>query len=123
MTTDIAEDKKARAQAWFEGLRDKIVAEFVAIEREYTTGRHSELAPGTFVRTPTKRSNEDGSEAGGGLMSVMHGRVFEKVGVNTSTVNGTLSPEAAKTLGASSDDRRFWASSISLIAHMRSPHV
>ena len=123
MTTDIAEDKKARAQAWFEGLRDKIVAEFEAIEREYTTGRHSDLAPGTFVRTPTKRSNEDGSEAGGGLMSVMHGRVFEKVGVNTSTVNGTLSPEAAKTLGASSDDRRFWASSISLIAHMRSPHV
>jgi coproporphyrinogen III oxidase len=123
MTTDLAEDKKARAQAWFEGLRDKIVAEFEAIEREYTAGRHSELAPGTFVRTPTKRSNEDGSEAGGGLMSVMHGRVFEKVGVNTSTVNGTLSPEAAKTLGASGDDRRFWASSISLIAHMRSPHV
>jgi coproporphyrinogen III oxidase len=120
---DEADDRKARAQAWFEGLRDRICAEFEAIEREYTTGQHSEMAPGTFVRTPTKRTNDDGSEAGGGVMSVMHGRVFEKVGVNTSTVNGMLSPEAAKTLGSSDDDRRFWASSISLIAHMRSPHV
>ncbi|HWD28023.1 MAG TPA: oxygen-dependent coproporphyrinogen oxidase [Rhizomicrobium sp.] len=117
------DDRKARAQGWFEGLRDRLCAEFEAIEREYTAGQHSEMPPGQFVRTPTKRSNEDGSDAGGGVMSVMHGRVFEKVGVNTSTVSGLLSPEAAKTLGASGDDRRFWASSISLIAHMRSPHV
>src|SRR5262249_10428284 len=101
----------------------RICAEFETIEREYTTGRHSELPPGTFVRTPTKRTNEDGSEAGGGLMSVMHGRVFEKVGVNTSTVNGILSAEAAKTLGATSDDRRSGASSTPLIALTRSPPV
>ncbi|MBV9540626.1 MAG: oxygen-dependent coproporphyrinogen oxidase [Alphaproteobacteria bacterium] len=121
--TAITDDHKARAQAWFEGLRDRIVAEFEAIERDYGGAQHGEMTPGTFVRTPTKRTNDDGSEAGGGLMSLMHGRVFEKVGVNTSTVNGTLSPEAAKALGAPETDRRFWASSISLIAHMRSPHV
>jgi coproporphyrinogen III oxidase len=117
------EDRKRRTQAWFEDLRDRICAEFEAIEREYTVGQHSELPLGQFVRTPTKRFNDDGSEAGGGVMSVMHGRVFEKVGVNTSTVSGTLSTEAAKTLQAEAGDRMFWASSISLIAHMRSPHV
>ena len=121
--TAITDDHKARAQAWFEGLRDRIVAEFEAIECDYTGKQHGDMLAGTFVRTPTKRTNDDGSEAGGGLMSLMHGRVFEKVGVNTSTVNGTLSPEAAKALGAPETDRRFWASSISLIAHMRSPHV
>jgi coproporphyrinogen III oxidase len=117
------DDHKARAQAWFESLRDRLCAEFEAIEREYTAGQHAEMPPGQFVRTPTKRASEDGSDAGGGVMSVMHGRVFEKVAVNTSTVDGVLSPEAAKTLGSPDDDRRFWASSISLIAHMRSPHV
>ena len=121
MTAD--EDHKARAQAWFESLRDRLCAEFEAIEREYTVGQHAEMPPGRFVRTPTKRASENGSDAGGGVMSVMHGRVFEKVAVNTSTVDGMLSPEAAKTLGSPDDDRRFWASSISLIAHMRSPHV
>jgi coproporphyrinogen III oxidase len=119
----VTEDHKARAQAWFESLRDRFCAEFEAIECEYTAGQHSEMPPGRFVRTPTKRTSEDGSDAGGGVMSVMHGRVFEKVAVNTSTVDGILSPEAAKTLGSPDDDRRFWASSISLIAHMRSPHV
>ena len=58
MTTDITDDHKARAQAWFEGLRDKIVAEFEAIEREYTSGQPSEMARGSFVRTSTKRTNE-----------------------------------------------------------------
>ena len=123
MTDAVTDDHKARAQAWFEGLRDRLCAEFEAIEREYTEGQHSEMPPGQFVRTPTKRTNEDGSDAGGGVMSVLHGRVFEKAGINTSTVSGLLSPEAAKTLGAPEDDRRFWASSISLIAHMRSPFV
>ncbi len=122
MTTQL-DDHKQRARDWFESLRDRLCAEFEQIEREYTRGQHSELPPGAFVRTPTERRNDDGSDAGGGMMSVMHGRVFEKVGVNVSTVNGTLSPEAGKTLGAPDDDRRFWASSISVIAHMRSPHV
>jgi coproporphyrinogen III oxidase len=117
------DDRKQRAQAWFESLRDRLCASFEAIEQEYTGSQHSDLPPGKFVRTPTTRLNDDGSPAGGGVMSVMHGRVFEKAGVNVSTVNGTLSPEAAKTLQTAGDDRSFWASSISLIAHMRSPHV
>ncbi len=121
--TDVTAEHKQRARDWFEALRDRLCATFEAIETEYTSGQHSEMPPGHFVRTPTIRKSDDGSDAGGGVMSVMHGRVFEKVGVNTSTVNGVLSGEAAKTLGAPEDDRRFWASSISVIAHMRSPHV
>ncbi len=123
MTTDVSVDRKQRARAWFESLRDRLCATFETIEEDYTSGQHAELPPGKFVRTPTKRQSDDGSDAGGGVMSVMHGRVFEKVGVNVSTVNGLLSPDAAKTLGAPDDDRRFWASSISVIAHLRSPHV
>ena len=121
--TDVSADRKQRARDWFESLRDRLCATFEAIETEYVSGQHSELPPGRFVRTPTVRHSDDGSDAGGGIMSVMHGRVFEKAGVNTSTVNGMLSAEAAKTLGAPEDDRRFWASSISVIAHLRSPHV
>ncbi|HEX4303313.1 MAG TPA: oxygen-dependent coproporphyrinogen oxidase [Rhizomicrobium sp.] len=121
--TDVTTDRKERARDWFESLRDRLCTTFEAIETEYAGGQHSEMPPGEFVRTPTTRKSDDGSDAGGGVMSVMHGRVFEKVGVNTSTVNGVLSAEAAKTLGAPEDDRRFWASSISVIAHLRSPHV
>jgi coproporphyrinogen III oxidase len=121
--TDVTTDRKERARDWFESLRDRLCATFEAIETAYAGGQHSEMPPGKFVRTPTTRKSDDGSDAGGGVMNVMHGRVFEKVGVNTSTVSGVLSAEAAKTLGAPEDDRRFWASSISVIAHLRSPHV
>jgi len=123
MTADVSPERKQRARDGFEALRDRLCATFEAIEEEYTAGQHAEMPPGKFVRTPTTRHSDDGGDAGGGIMSVMHGRVFEKAGVNTSTVNGLLSPDAAKTLGAPDDDRRFWASSISVIAHLRNPHV
>ncbi|HUO88814.1 MAG TPA: oxygen-dependent coproporphyrinogen oxidase [Rhizomicrobium sp.] len=116
-------EHKARARTWFESLRDKICAAFEKIEDDYTRGQLSERPAGRFVRTPTTRTNDDGSPAGAGVMSVMKGRVFEKVAVNTSTVDGTLSPDAARTLQIGGGDARFWASSISLIAHMQNPHV
>ena len=123
MTADVSPERKQRARDGFESLRDRLCATFERIEEEYTGGQHSGMPPGKFVRTPTTRHSDDGGDAGGGIMSVLHGRVFEKAGVNTSTVNGLLSPDAAKTLGAPDDDRRFWASSISVIAHPRNPHV
>lgn len=123
MTDDaITTERKTRARAAFESLRDKLVATFEAIENELGAPL-SDRAPGTFVLTPTERFDEDGSPAGGGVMSVMKGRVFEKVAVNVSTVDGKLSADAAKTLQGSDKDPRFWATSISVIAHMQNPHV
>jgi len=119
---DIDMERKERARACFESLRDRLCSTFEEIEREQT-GPLGERAPGTFVRTPTKRFDEDGREAGGGVMSVMKGRVFEKVGVNVSTVDGKLSADFAKTVPGADKDPRFWATSISVIAHMQSPHV
>ena len=123
MTDDgITIERKTRARAAFESLRDRLVATFEAIERE-PGAPLSDREPGKFVLTPTERFDEDGSPAGGGVMSVMKGRVFEKVAVNTSTVDGKLSADAAKTLQGSDKDPRFWATSISVIAHMQNPHV
>src|SRR5512140_407214 len=121
--TGIDTDRKQRARACFESLRDRLCASFEQIELEYTSGQLCERPPGKFVRTPTKRLDEDGREAGGGVMSVMKGRVFEKVGVNVSTVDGKLSAEFAKTVTGAEQDPRFWATSISVIAHMQNPHV
>ena len=117
------------AAAWFRGLRDEIVAAFEALEDRLTEGPTAQLPPGRFEVTPTKRHSDDGSDAGGGLMSVMRGgRVFEKVGVNVSTVHGALGPAAQKAMAARgvpgmADDPRFWASGISLVAHMQNPHA
>jgi coproporphyrinogen III oxidase len=116
------EDRKRRARAWFEELQTRICAAFEAIEAEHT-GPMSDLPPGKFEATITKRHSDDGSAAGGGVMQVMKGRVFEKVGVNISTVFGKLSPDFAKTIPGAEADPRFWSSGISVIAHMRSPHV
>lgn len=124
------ETEKSTASAWFRQLRDDIVAAFEALEDSHTDGPFADAAPGRFEVKETKRQSDDGSDAGGGLMSVMRGgRVFEKVGVNVSTVYGTLGERAQQAMAARkgipgmTEDPRFWASGISLVAHMQNPHV
>lgn len=124
------ETEKSTASAWFRQLRDDIVAAFEALEDSHTDGPFADAAPGRFEVKETKRQSDDGSDTGGGLMSVMRGgRVFEKVGVNVSTVYGTLGERAQQAMAARkgipgmTEDPRFWASGISLVAHMQNPHV
>jgi len=128
--TEQFDDRKIRASAWFRELRDQIVAAFEALEDRQTEGATANLPAGRFEVTQTKRASDDGSDAGGGLMSVMRGgRVFEKIGVNVSTVHGTLGERAQAAMAARKgipgmkDDPRFWASGISLVAHMQNPHA
>ena len=122
------ETEKARAAAWFRALRDDIVVAFEALE-DGAPACTEASEPGRFEVTQTRRTEEGGGDAGGGLMSVMRGgRAFEKAGVNVSTVHGRLgaraqSAMAARGVPAMEDDPRFWASGISLVAHMRNPHV
>ena len=122
--------KKELAATWFQDLRDQICTEFETLEDELSGGNNAELEPGRFERSPwdretTDQPNESSSILnGGGVMSVMRGRVFEKVGVNFSQVHGTFSEEFAEKIpGAKESDGEFWACGVSLVAHMQSPLV
>lgn len=121
MTTEI---NKKRAEEWFRQLRNDICAAFEKLETELSGTPFGDNPVGKFVRKQWDRTTEDLTYGGGGEMSVMKGRVFEKVGVNISTVHGKFSEEFAKKIpGSEENGGQFWASGISLVAHMQNPHV
>ncbi len=116
------DDRQLAAQTWFRTLRDDICSALETLEDE--GGSDADAAPaGRFERTAWDRPDPSGAHGGGGVMSVLKGRVFEKAGVNISTVHGTFSPEFAKQINGAGEDPRFFATGISLVLHPRNPLV
>jgi len=129
-TKDLASDaasleaRKERAKAWFEALRDRMLTALESVEDAAEGSPLYAWQPaGRFTRKPWTRTEPDGTDGGGGVMSLMSGRVFEKVGCHVSTVHGTFPKEFASQIPGADKDPRFWASGMSFIAHPKNPNA